>query len=186
MPVPLPLAASFRVATAIDIRSWSFGALTLARAVNGDRTHNCKGTLHDQRIFGPVRDFHCACGKYEGIQFENMVCDMCGVKIASKNLRNQRFGHVDFTEPLVHPFDTSCRLTCFPVLPANYFESPAGSALQELYDRLIMSIQTGNPRLREEVVCSIIGVLTPIAQMAYNWSLPSVNTISRGLALETN
>lgn len=184
MPVPPPLADSFRIATAVDIRSWSFGALTAARAATGDRTQNVKGTLHDQRIFGPIRDYRCACGKYEGTRFENMVCDMCGVKVAPQSVRNRRFGHIDFAGSVPHPFDHSCRLACFPVLPADYFESPAGTGLQGLYDRLIESSVSGDVRQIETVVDSIIGLLTLVTQMAYNWSLPSVGTLARGLALE--
>lgn len=73
----------------------------------------------------------------------------------------------------------------FPVLPASIFESPAGTSLQELYDLLVELNGRGNPTPIDDTVCSITDLLTPIAQMAYNWSLPSVNTIACGLVLET-
>jgi len=132
MTIPSALQEAFRIATTRDIHSWSFGALTARRHASATYHDNVKGTLHDQRIFGPVQDLRCACGKYSGAHCAIMICDMCGVKVAPKSLRSIRFGHIDFTTDLRHPFDSDTKLSCFPVIPADFLQSAGGDPLQRL------------------------------------------------------
>jgi DNA-directed RNA polymerase subunit beta' len=63
------------------VRSWSFGALQSPREPGAQGWQQRRGTLDDQRILGPLRDFECACGKYQGPRYRGMICDRCGVKL---------------------------------------------------------------------------------------------------------
>lgn len=87
------------------------------REPNSSLANNVAGTLHCQRIFGPIHDFECSCGKYRGQQFAKMICDRCGVKIDHTGIRRIRFGHIPFQQEVRHPFDEATKIDCFPVLP---------------------------------------------------------------------
>jgi len=185
MPIPSALHNTFRIATTRDIRSWSFGALTAKRHASATFHDNAKGTLHDQRIFGPTRDFKCACGKYSGEKCANMICDMCGVKIAPKSIRSTRFGHIEFTTDVRHPFDSETMLSCFPVVPADFIQSSGGQRLQVLYDQLIESNIDDNHDHVVETANGIVEWLTAVVATLHNWNIvPARNTLARGIALE--
>ncbi len=182
--IPTPLDADYRVATSHDIRSWSFGALKSPRDDSATHSDNVAGTLHDQRIFGPIHDFKCACGKYVGDRYKNMICDRCGVKIAPNAIRASRFGHVDFSAPITHPFAADTELQCFPVLPILFIESPGGQQLPALYDQLIDTAKNQAITRIHETITSIIDQLIPVAATAHNWRLAAARTLARGLALK--
>jgi DNA-directed RNA polymerase beta' subunit len=185
MSIPSTLQSAFRIATTRDIRSWSFGALTAKRHTSATFHDNVKGTLHDQRIFGPIRDFKCACGKYSGESHANMICDMCGVKVAPNSTRSTRFGHIEFTTDVQHPFDSETVLSCFPVLPADFIQSSGGQRLQALFDQLIESNMNGNHDHVVETTTEIVEWLTPVVVTLHNWNVfPARNTLARGIALE--
>ena len=183
MAIPSPLSADYRVATSRDIRSWSFGSLTAVRQASATFSDNIPGTLHDQRIFGPVQDFRCACGKYLGDRYKGMICDRCGVKIAPCATRGSRFGHIELIEPIAHPFASNSELQCFPVIPGGFLESPGGRDLLVLYDELIEASQTPD-RPCSQIVASIIDQLAPLVITAHNWHLLVSRTLARGLAIE--
>ena len=67
------------------------------------RTHKPeRDGLFCERIFGPVKDFECACGKYKRIRYKGIVCDRCGVEVTRKNVRRERLGHITLAVPVVH------------------------------------------------------------------------------------
>src|SRR5438552_1995581 len=135
--LPSTLAWRYRLATDQDIRSWSFGVVKASRSGDAGEWHTQRGTLDDQAIFGPLRDYHCACGKYAGQKYNGMICDLCGVKVTQISQRRRRFGHVDLPVSVAHPLGNEhARLTVFPVLPAAFFES-TDTGLRDLYDRLV-------------------------------------------------
>jgi DNA-directed RNA polymerase subunit beta' len=85
-----------------DVLAWSSGEVTRPDTINY-RTHRPeKGGLFCERIFGPEKDWECACGKYRGLKFKGMVCDRCGVKVAHSRVRRQRMGHIELAAPVVH------------------------------------------------------------------------------------
>jgi hypothetical protein len=185
MPIPSKLENAFRIATSSDIRSWSFGALTARRDTSASFLDNVKGTLHDQRIFGPIRDYICACRKYSGENYANMICDSCGVRVAHKSIRSTRFGHIELTNPVQHPFDTKTMLSCFPVIPGDYIQSPGGEQLQALYDDMIESNANDDHDRLVETLAAIVEWLTPIVLVMDQWNVSPVrNTLARGMALE--
>ena len=97
------MALDYRSATLPEILSWSFGELRAVRDPLARAWSQIKGTLDDEGIFGPRRDYQCACGKFEGTKFEQMICDRCGVRIASHEIRRTRFAHLELAYPIPHP-----------------------------------------------------------------------------------
>ena len=184
MTIPTPLDSDYLVATSRDIRSWSFGAIKSPRDASGTHRDNMAGTLHDQRIFGPLHDFHCACGKYVGNRYKNMICDRCGVKVAPNSIRGSRFAHIDFPAPITHPFDSDTELQCFPVLPRLFSESPGGHRLPALYDQLVDAANNQATQRIHGTIASIVDQLIPVAIMAHNWRLAGARIVARGLALK--
>ena len=122
--LPPAIRALYRIATTHDVRSWSFGQLKAVRTPNASSWQEMKGSLDDQAIFGPRHDFVCACGKYEGGRHKNMICDLCGVKVAPARIRRSRFAHIELSTPVPHPLsDSGEPIEAFQLLPASYFES---------------------------------------------------------------
>ena len=67
------------------------------------RTHKPeRDGLFCERIFGPVKDYECACGKYKRIRYKGIVCDRCGVEVTEKKVRRERVGHIDLVVPVAH------------------------------------------------------------------------------------
>ena len=67
------------------------------------RTHKPeRDGLFCERIFGPVKDFECACGKYKRIRYKGIVCDRCGVEVTEKKVRRDRVGHINLVVPVAH------------------------------------------------------------------------------------
>src|SRR5690554_2175393 len=67
------------------------------------RTHKPeRDGLFCERIFGPVKDYECACGKYKRIRYKGIVCDRCGVEVTEKKVRRDRVGHIDLVVPVAH------------------------------------------------------------------------------------
>ncbi|MGQ9863933.1 MAG: DNA-directed RNA polymerase subunit beta' [Bacteroidia bacterium] len=83
---------------------WSHGEVDKAETIDY-RTHKpVFGGLFCERIFGPVKDYECACGKYKRIRYKGIVCDKCGVEVTEKKYRRTRMGHIQLHVPVVHPW----------------------------------------------------------------------------------
>ncbi len=85
-----------------DIRSWSFGEVKKPETINYRTYRPERDGLFCERIFGPERDFECACGKYKGTKFKGIICDRCGVKVTHSRVRRKRMGHINLAAPVVH------------------------------------------------------------------------------------
>ena len=85
-----------------DIRSWSFGEVRKPETINYRTYRPEKDGLFCERIFGPERDYECACGKYKGTKFKGIICDRCGVKVTHSRVRRKRMGHINLAAPIVH------------------------------------------------------------------------------------
>ena len=85
-----------------DIRSWSFGEVKKPETINYRTYRPEKDGLFCERIFGPEKDWECACGKYRGMKYKGMICDRCGVKITHSRVRRKRMGHIEMAAPVVH------------------------------------------------------------------------------------
>ena len=84
------------------IRSWSYGEVTKPETINYRTLKPEKDGLFDERIFGPTKDWKCACGKYKGIRYKGIVCDRCGVEVTRAKVRRERMGHIELAAPVTH------------------------------------------------------------------------------------
>src|SRR5690554_5228971 len=95
-------SVKINLASPNDIRSWSFGEVKKLETINYRTYRPEKDGLFCERIFGPERDYECACGKYKGTKFKGIICDRCGVKITHSRVRRKRMGHIELAAPIVH------------------------------------------------------------------------------------
>jgi DNA-directed RNA polymerase subunit beta' len=93
---------SIKIASAITIRSWSKGEVKKAETINYRTLKPEKDGLFCEKIFGPVKDWECNCGKYKGNKFRNIVCDRCGVEVTRSSVRRERMGHIELAAPVTH------------------------------------------------------------------------------------
>ncbi|MBU1017203.1 DNA-directed RNA polymerase subunit beta' [Patescibacteria group bacterium] len=85
-----------------DILSWSFGEITKPETINYRTFRPEKEGLFDERIFGPVKDYECYCGKYKRIRYKGVICDKCGVEVTHSRVRRERMGHIALVSPVAH------------------------------------------------------------------------------------
>jgi DNA-directed RNA polymerase subunit beta' len=91
-----------RIASPEEIRSWSFGEVTKPETINYRSFKPERDGLFCERIFGPVKDWECHCGKFKRIRFRGHVCDRCGVEVTLSKVRRERMGHIELAVPIVH------------------------------------------------------------------------------------
>ncbi|MEO0088264.1 MAG: DNA-directed RNA polymerase subunit beta' [candidate division WOR-3 bacterium] len=84
------------------IRSWSYGEVTKPETINYRTQKPERDGLFCERIFGPVRDYECNCGKYKKIRFKGTICDRCGVEVTTSLVRRERMGHIELATPVAH------------------------------------------------------------------------------------
>ena len=95
-------AVKIRLASPSDIRSRSFGEVKKPETINYRTYRPEKDGLFCEKIFGPEKDWECACGKFRGMKYKGMVCDRCGVKVTHSRVRRKRMGHIELAAPVVH------------------------------------------------------------------------------------
>jgi len=93
---------SIGLASPETIVSWSRGEVKNPETINYRTFKPEVGGLFCQKIFGPVRDYECACGKYKRIRFKDQVCDRCGVEVTTSRVRRERMGHIELAVPVAH------------------------------------------------------------------------------------
>jgi len=93
---------SIKIASPQVIRAWSKGEVKKAETINYRTLKPEKDGLFCEKIFGPVRDWECHCGKYKGMKFKGITCDRCGVAIDHSVVRRQRMGHIELAAPVTH------------------------------------------------------------------------------------
>jgi DNA-directed RNA polymerase subunit beta' len=85
-----------------QIKSWSHGEVTKAETINYRTLKPERDGLFCEKIFGPVKDFECHCGKYKKARYKGVVCDKCGVEVAHSSVRRERMGHIELAAPVTH------------------------------------------------------------------------------------
>jgi DNA-directed RNA polymerase subunit beta' len=90
------------IATADAIRSWSNGEVKKPETINYRTLKPEKDGLFCEKIFGPTKDWECACGKYKRIRFKGIICERCGVEVTRSKVRRERMGHIELAAPVVH------------------------------------------------------------------------------------
>jgi len=96
------------VASPDAIRSWSKGEVKNPETINYRTFKPEKGGLFCERIFGPVKDWECSCGKYKRIKHRGVVCDRCGVEVTLARVRRERMGHIELAVPICHIWFFKC------------------------------------------------------------------------------
>jgi DNA-directed RNA polymerase subunit beta' len=96
------------VASPEAIRSWSKGEVKNPETINYRTFKPEKGGLFCERIFGPVKDWECSCGKYKRIKHRGIVCDRCGVEVTLARVRRERMGHIELAVPVQHIWFFKC------------------------------------------------------------------------------
>ncbi|MFO7768900.1 MAG: DNA-directed RNA polymerase subunit beta' [bacterium] len=108
MPGPVRLhsprfnALTIQLASPEKVRSWSYGEVTKPETINYRSFKPEKDGLFCERIFGPVKDWECHCGKYKRIRYRGVICDRCGVEVTQSRVRRERMGHIELAVPVAH------------------------------------------------------------------------------------
>ena len=95
-------AIRIHLASPDQIRSWSYGEVVKPETINYRTLKPERDGLFCERIFGPTKDWECACGKYKRIRFRGIVCDKCGVEVTRSRVRRERMGHIELAAPITH------------------------------------------------------------------------------------
>ena len=95
-------ALRISLASAEDIRSWSRGEVKKPETINYRTLKPEKDGLFCEKIFGPTKDWECACGKYKRVRFKGIVCERCGVEVTRSKVRRERMGHIELAAPVSH------------------------------------------------------------------------------------
>ena len=90
------------VASPDQIKSWSFGEIKKPETINYRTFKPEKDGLFCARIFGPVKDYECLCGKYKRMKYKGIICEKCGVEVTLTKVRRERMGHIDLASPVAH------------------------------------------------------------------------------------
>jgi len=90
------------LATADQIREWSFGEVKKPETINYRTLKPERDGLFCEKIFGPTRDWECYCGKYKRVRFKGIICERCGVEVTRSNVRRERMGHIELAAPVTH------------------------------------------------------------------------------------
>lgn len=91
-----------KLASPATILSWSHGEVTKPETINYRTQRPEKDGLFDEKIFGPIKDWECYCGKYKRIRYKNIICDKCGVEVTKSSVRRERMGHITLAVPVAH------------------------------------------------------------------------------------
>ncbi len=95
-------AVQVKLASPEQILGWSYGEVTKPETINYRTQRPEKEGLFDEKIFGPVKDWECYCGKYKRIRYKGIICDKCGVEVTRAQVRRERMGHIKLAVPVAH------------------------------------------------------------------------------------
>ena len=93
---------SISIASPEAIKSWSFGEIRKPETINYRTFKPERDGLFCAKIFGPVRDYECLCGKYKRMKYRGIICEKCGVEVTLSKVRRERMGHIDLASPVAH------------------------------------------------------------------------------------
>ena len=96
------VAVRISLASPEQIRSWSYGEVLKPETINYRTLRPERDGLFCERIFGPTKDWECACGKYKKVKYKGIICDRCGVEVAPSKVRRERMGHIELAAPVAH------------------------------------------------------------------------------------
>src|SRR6266498_3102412 len=138
------------VASPESIRSWSKGEVKNPETINYRTFKPEKGGLFCERIFGPVKDWECSCGKYKRIKHRGVVCDRCGVEVTLARVRRERMGHIELAVPVQHIWF----FKCMPSRIGLGLDMTARHLERVIYYEDYMVIDPGNTPLKQNQLLS--------------------------------
>lgn len=95
-------AIRISIANSERIRSWSYGEVKKPETINYRTFKPERDGLFCARIFGPVKDYECLCGKYKRMKYRGVICEKCGVEVTLSKVRRDRMGHIELASPVAH------------------------------------------------------------------------------------
>ncbi|MCL4178433.1 MAG: DNA-directed RNA polymerase subunit beta' [Verrucomicrobia bacterium] len=138
------------IASPETIRSWSKGEVKNPETINYRTFKPEKGGLFCERIFGPVKDWECSCGKYKRIKHRGVVCDRCGVEVTLSRVRRERMGHIELAVPVSHIWF----FKCMPSRIGLMLDMTARNLERVIYYEDYMVIDPGQTPLKEHQLLS--------------------------------
>src|ERR1051325_10802569 len=138
------------VASPESIRSWSKGEVKNPETINYRTFKPEKGGLFCERIFGPVKDWECSCGKYKRIKHRGVVCDRCGVEVTLARVRRERMGHIELAVPVQHIWF----FKCMPSRIGLVLDVTARNLERVIYYEDYMVIDPGSTPLKQNQLLS--------------------------------
>ena len=90
------------IASPGEVRNWSYGEVKKPETINYRTFKPERDGLFCERIFGPVKDWECHCGRYKKVKFKGIICDRCGVEVTRSKVRRERMGHIELAAPVCH------------------------------------------------------------------------------------
>jgi DNA-directed RNA polymerase subunit beta' len=137
------------IASPESVRSWSKGEVKNPETINYRTFKPEKGGLFCERIFGPVKDWECSCGKYKRIKHRGVVCDRCGVEVTLSRVRRERMGHIDLAVPVSHIWF----FKCMPSRIGLMLDITARSLERVIYYEDYLVVDPGNtPLLKHQLL----------------------------------
>ncbi len=134
-----------RLASPETIRSWSFGEVKKPETINYRTQKPEKEGLFCERIFGPVKDYECSCGKYKHVKYRGVVCERCGVEVTLSKVRRERMAHIELAVPVAH-------IWLYKTIPSriSYLLGVSPKVIQRvLYYESYIVVESGNTPLKK-------------------------------------
>src|SRR5213596_1100549 len=138
------------VASPENVRAWSKGEVKNPETINYRTFKPEKGGLFCERIFGPVKDWECSCGKYKRIKHRGVVCDRCGVEVTLARVRRERMGHIELAVPVCHIWF----FKCMPSRIGLVLDMTARNLERVIYYEDYMVIDAGSTPLKQNQLLS--------------------------------
>src|SRR5512142_1602067 len=129
---------------------WSWGEVTKPETINYRSFKPEKDGLFCERIFGPVKDWECHCGKYKRIRYRGVICDRCGVEVTLSKVRRERMGHIELAVPVCHIWF----FKCMPSRIGLVLDMTARNLERVIYYEDYMVIDPGSTPLKQNQLLS--------------------------------
>ena len=132
------------------IKSWSFGEIKKPETINYRTFRPEKDGLFCSRIFGPIKDYECLCGKYKRMKFRGIICEKCGVEVTRANVRRDRMGHIELACPVAHIWF----LKSLPSRISSAIDMKLKDVEKVLYFESFMVVEPGLTKLKKNQLLS--------------------------------
>ncbi len=149
-PIPTFDQIKISIASPDDILSWSFGEIKKPETINYRTFKPERDGLFCARIFGPIKDYECLCGKYKRMKYKGLICEKCGVEVTLAKVRRERMGHIELAAPVAHIWF----LKSLPSRIGLLLDMPLKDLERVLYFEHYIVIEPGITAFREKQLLS--------------------------------